>query len=203
MLSEPSADNPEPGTNPAETASGDATFAWLYGELRALAQSELAGERRGHTLSATALVNEVFLKLKGPGSAASTPTLLRTPGGSGVDRARFFALAAQAMRRILVDHARTRGRRKRGGGWVRVTAETADAGARHDRPGLDTLALDEALTLLTVEHPDAAQVVELRFFAGLSEVMIAEALGVTERTVRRHWTFAKAWLARELGEGPG
>ncbi len=175
-------------------------FALLYAELRALARSQLAGERVSHTLSATALVNEVYLKLsKRDGTALSE--VHGAPPSS--DRGIFFALAAQAMRRILVDHARTRGRTKRGGGMKiqggdvlhDVQAQGVEAPAD---PLLDPIDLDAALTKLAIEHEQAARIVELRFFAGLPEKTIAEVTGINERTVRRHWTFAKAWLAREM-----
>lgn len=180
-------------------------IATLYAELRALAQSELNAERKGHTLNATALVNEVYLKLSrsadsvGPGPAAG-------PGSARpLDRAEFFGLAAQAMRRILVDHARGRKRQKRGGG-IGVQGSEALRGAADpgDAAMLDPVELDEALIRLAIEHAEAARVVELRFFAGLHEKTIAEIMNINERTVRRHWTFAKAWLARDLNpdEGP-
>lgn len=181
------------GDGGRRAADHSAWVAALYGELRALAQSELDRERRGHTLSATALVNEVYLKLSGPGAVAGSPP------NRPLDRAAFFGAAAQAMRRILVDHARGRKRQKRGGGAV---LEGGDAlGAIADplaSTPVDLLELDEALVRLTGEDAEAARVVELRFFAGLPEKTIAEVLNVHERTVRRHWTFAKAWLAREM-----
>ncbi len=159
-------------------------FPLLYAELRALAQSAMANERTAHTLNATAVVHEAYLKLSG------------LPDAPWRSRAEFFALAARAMRRVLVDHARTRGRGKRGGG-ARREFPTELAAPGEDRR-IDAVALDEALTRLAAEEPVAAGVVEMRFFAGLEERVIGEALGVTERTVRRHWTFAKAWLYREL-----
>lgn len=168
----------------------------LYSELRALAQSELDSERRNHTLSATALVNEAYLKLAQPGTT--------TEGGGGlrpaIDRGSFFGLAAQAMRRILVDHARGKRRQKRGGGRPVAGGERLGYIADPDQDGspLDAVALDEALNRLVLEHQDAARVVELRFFAGLTDQEIATIMQLNERTVRRHWTFAKAWLAREI-----
>ena len=148
-----------------------------------------AGERAGHSLNATALVHEAYLKL-----ADHTSSRWR-------DRGHFCALAATAMRRVLVDHARTRGRIKRGGNADRVglTGITAP----EEGPSVDVLALDEALTRLAEQEPEAARVVEMRFFAGLEEKVIGAAMGVTERTVRRHWTFAKAWLYRELDRAEG
>jgi len=179
---QPDAYLPASGEGPP-SGSGE-IFLLLYGELKALAQSQLAGERDGHTLNATALVHEAYLKLSGS---------QRSPWQSD---AHFCAVAAQAMRRVLVDHARARGRLKRGGGAKRT--ELTGIAAPEDIRSIDVLALDEALTRLSAEEPVAARVVEMRFFAGLQEKLIGEALGVTERTVRRHWTFAKAWLYREL-----
>jgi len=184
-------------------------IALLYSELRALAQSSLASERAGHTLSATALVNEVYIKLSKQDESERTSELVQT---SALDRGAFFGLAAQAMRRILVDHARTRGRTKRGGGLkidggdaLRALPDDEGAGrlGSHAEAALDPIDLDAALTKLAIEHEQAARVVELRFFAGLAERTIAEVMGINERTVRRHWTFAKAWLAREMNPSGG
>ena len=161
-------------------------FQILYTELRVLAQRALANERAGHSLNATALVHEAYLKL-----ADHTSTRWQ-------NRAHFCALAAQAMRRVLVDHARTRGRIKRGGGEVGARLGLTGIAAPDEGNPIDVLALDKALTRLAASEPDAARVVEMRFFAGLEEKVVGEAMGVTERTVRRHWTFAKAWLYREL-----
>jgi len=178
-------------------------FALLYAELRALAQSQLEGERASHTLSATALVNEVYVKLSKRDGTAQSQVHNDAPSG---DRGVFFGLAAQAMRRILVDHARTRGRMKRGGGMkiqggdMLHEVHTQGAGSPSDAL-LDPIDLDAALTKLAIEHEQAARVVELRFFAGLPEKTIAEVMSINERTVRRHWTFAKAWLAREMNPG--
>jgi RNA polymerase sigma factor (TIGR02999 family) len=167
----------------------------LYDELRAMAQYRLNAERGNHTLSATALVNEAYLKLSGGGTR-------HVESLRAIDRSAFFALAAQAMRRILVDHARGKRRLKRGSGQPLAGEEAlhliGEDGAH--AATLDAIALDEALTRLAVEHADAAQVVELRFFAGLTDQAIADVMQVNERTVRRHWTFARAWLARALAE---
>jgi RNA polymerase sigma-70 factor (ECF subfamily) len=182
----PSPKLPSQPESPADQPGSGATelFPLLYAELRAVAQRALENERAGHTLDATALVNEAYLKLAATG------------GGVGRSRADFFAIAAQAMRRVLVDHARTRRRLKRGGG-ARREALPEIAGPDHSHP-IDVLALDEALTRLSAEDADAAKVVEMRFFAGMEPRVIALAMGVTERTIRRHWTFAKAWLYRDL-----
>jgi len=180
-------------------------FSLLYAQLRALAQSQLEGERASHTLSATALVSEVYVKLT-KGDGAAQPEL---HGSAPLrDRGVFFGLAAQAMRRILVDHARSRGRTKRGGG-VRIQGGDMLADVQMQEAespteaALDPIDLDAALTKLAIEHEQAVRVVELRFFAGLPEKTIAEVMGINERTVRRHWTFAKAWLAREMNPDGG
>lgn len=190
---------PTPDLNQAPRRTAGADSLWirkLYDELRALAQHELKSERANHTLSATALVNEAYLKLmghsdrNGPSNAPAPP----------IDRGVFFGLAAQAMRRILVDHARGKRRIKRGSGRPQFSSDALD-GLADDQPSiasLDAVVLDDALSKLAIEHDQAARVVELRFFAGLTDAMIAEILQINERTVRRHWTFAKAWLAREM-----
>lgn len=159
-----------------------------------MARAHLSGERPGHTLSATALVNEVYLKIL---AGKAEQVVLRASAGE--ERARFFSLAARAMRQILIDHARTRGRAKRGGDRVRLDAVILDHAAESaSEPPIDPAEIATLLDRLEIEQPEAARVVELRFFAGLTETVIAELMGVTERTVRRHWVFAKAWLHREL-----
>lgn len=151
----------------------------VYDDLRRLARRQLGHEYGERTLNATALVHESFLKLGGSAMAAS-------------DRAHFLAIAARAMRQVLVDHARDRRAAKRGGGaWERTTLTDGAWAADFDPDGM--LALDEALAGL---QPRQRQVVECRFFGGMEEQEIAAALGVTERTVRRDWTKARAWLYR-------
>lgn len=156
----------------------------VYEELRALAQSHMAAERPDHTLQATALVNEAYLRLVDQTRASYR------------DRNHFFALAATTIRRILIDHARTRSRAKRGGGGQRVELDpTVEwSGTRH----LDLLALDEALVKLDALHERQARVVELRFFAGLTIAQTADLLGVGTTTVEDDWAMARAWLRREL-----
>ncbi len=163
----------------------DRLYPLVYDELRRLAQSALARERPDHTLQATALVHEAYLKLVDQTRARWH------------DRAHFFAVAAQAIRRILVDHARGRGRDKRGGGWQRLEAD-ALLNLPGDAPSADLLGLDAALAKLALDHPEKVRVVEMRFFAGLTTAEAAEVLQVTTRTVERHWQFARAWLYREL-----
>jgi RNA polymerase sigma factor (TIGR02999 family) len=160
----------------------------VYGELRDLAQRELYREVPGHTLHATALVHEAYLKLAGSGMPAS-------------DRSHFLAIAARAMRQVLVDHARRRKALKRGGDVVRTTL--TDAGAPVEFQPDEMIALDEALEQL---DPRQRQVVEFRFFAGMEESEIADVLDVSTRTVRREWVKARAWLYRSLyptAGGPG
>jgi RNA polymerase sigma factor (TIGR02999 family) len=159
----------------------------VYDELRRLAAGYLRGERPDHTLQATALVHEAYLRLVDQREARWQ------------SRAHFFAVAAQVLRRILVDHARGKRAGKRGGGRRRVMlSDVTPVAPERD---LDLLALDEALARLAVEEPIDAQVVEMRFFAGLTIEEVAEVLGVNEKTVRRHWNYAKAWLYREVGKG--
>jgi len=157
----------------------------VYDELRAIAQQRMGGERRFHTLQATALVHEAYLRLFGK------------EGATFENRAHFFHAAADAMRKVLIDHARARNAQKRGGG--RAALQVADAAEFIDAPDMDGfLALDDAISRLEGVDPEAAAVVRLRFFAGLSEAGIGAALGLSERTVRRDWAFARAWLRDTL-----
>ncbi len=160
----------------------------VYAQLRKLAQLNMNQERAAHTLQATALVHEAYLRLIGDQNL-------------GWDsRAHFFTAAAEAMRRILIEHARARKRIKRGGERERVPLSELDLAVEHDAD--EILAVDEAFRRLETEDPDAATVVRLRFFAGLSVAETASALGISERSVAREWAFARAWLASELsGEG--
>lgn len=162
-------------------------FAQVYEELKRVARRYLSRERAGHTLQPTALVHEVWMRLQHQDRAAWQR------------RTHVVALGAQAMRRILVDHGRGRKRVKRGGHAPRVTLhEWLDAA--HDRAVSidDALAIDEALTHLAAIDPRQAQIVEMRFFGGLTVPEVAEALGVSARTVEGEWTHARAWLRREL-----
>jgi RNA polymerase sigma factor (TIGR02999 family) len=153
----------------------------VYAELRKLAAARMSAEAPGHTLDATALVNEAYLRLAGEQRFET--------------RAHFFAAAAEAMRRILVEAARRKGADKRGGGWARV--DLTDVAADPAR-GDDLLALDEALTQLAVEDPRAARVVTLRHFTGMTIEQAADAEGISVQTANRDWTFAKAWLKQKL-----
>ncbi|MHC5114895.1 MAG: ECF-type sigma factor [Planctomycetota bacterium] len=170
-----------------ERGAVDELLPHVYDELRRLAESHLQRERPDHTLQATALVHEAYLKLV-------DQTRAEWRG-----RAHFFAVAAQAVRRILVDHARGKGRQKRGGGRRALTLDDALVFGEDD--STDLLDLDDALGRLAGEHPDKVRVVELRFFGGLTSDEAAEVLGVTTRTVERQWQFARAWLYREIAGG--
>ena len=170
-------------------SSVDQLFETVYAELRKLAASHLVRERPGHTLQATALANEVYLRL-----VDQTRVAWR-------GRTHFFAIAASAMRRVLVDHARSRLRNKRGGRLERVTLiEDAIAGLGGECSLEDVLALDEALTKLAKLDERQAKLVEQRFFGGLSVEESAAELGISTRTAEGDWTHAKAWLHRALTE---
>lgn len=177
-----------------ELAAGDDSAAHrllplVYDELRQLASDHMRRERVGHTLQPTALAHEAFLRL------ANLPHI------QWRSRAQFLAIAARAIRQILVDHARTRQARKRGGDWLRITL--GDQADWRSGSQLDTLALDDALNRLAALSERQAQVVELRFFGGLSVEETAHVIGVSERTVKGDWKVARAWLWRELGEEAG
>jgi RNA polymerase sigma-70 factor (ECF subfamily) len=159
-------------------------FSHVYGQLRAMAQKQMANERHCHTLHATELVHEAYVRLK----ADSKLDLSNT--------SYFFHSAAEAMRRILVEHARRRGRLKRGGNQKRVTLGLADQALPQEPQ--EFLALDEALRRLGEKDPRSAEVVRLRFFAGLTIEQTADAMDLSPRTVKREWEFARAWLQNEL-----
>jgi len=156
-------------------------------ELRRIAGRYMAGERPGHTLQASALVNEAFLKL------------VDVRRIRWQNRAHFFAMSAQLMRRILVDFARSKKYQKRGGAAIKVTLDE-NLDISNDRTN-DLVALDDALTALAAANPRVGQVVELRYFGGLTEIETAEALHISADTVLRDWKFAKVWLHRELTGG--
>ena len=170
-----------------EPGAADRLLPLVYDELRRLAQRELARERPGHTLQATALVHEAWLRLCGGGAPKFH--------GSGP----FFAAAATSIRRILVEAARARRTQKRGGGWQRVTL--AGVAARPDVDHDELLDLDAALQQLAAEDPRKARLVELRYFAGLSLDDCAATLGIAPATADRDWSYARAWLFDRL-RGP-
>ena len=157
-------------------------------ELRRIARRQMRRERGGHTLQTTALVNEAYIRL------------IDVARVRWQDRAHFFAMSARLMRRVLVDHARTRQFQKRGGGAIRVSLKYANALSAS--PAHDIIALDDALKTLSELDVRKGQVVELRFFGGLTVAETAEALGISAETVMRDWRLAKAWLLRELSGDP-
>ncbi len=168
-----------------DPAAAEQLLPLVYDELRRLAAQKMAQEKPGQTLEATALVHEAYLRLVG------------TPNTQSWDnRGHFFAAAAEAMRRILIENARRKGRIKRGGALRRIDLEGADL-VSSVAPD-DLLDLDDALTRLSGEDPDAAQLIKLRLFAGLSIEQAAEILGVSRSTAYDHWAYARAWLHSAL-----
>jgi RNA polymerase sigma factor (TIGR02999 family) len=167
---------------PGDPSAAERLLPLVYDELRRLAAARMANERADHTLDATALVHEAYLHLVGDQHFEG--------------RAHFFAAAAEAMRRVLVDHSRNRARLKRGGGKGRIDLDRlTDPTSATDE---DLRALDEALDGLGRQYPQAAEVVKLRFFTGMTLGEAAETLRVSLRTANRHWAFARAWLAAAL-----
>jgi RNA polymerase sigma factor (TIGR02999 family) len=164
-------------------------FPMVYAELRRVAASRMAGRAAGQTLEATALVHEAYVRLVGRGD-----------GPRWSDKSHFFAAAAEAMRHILVDRARRRGALKRGGAAARVDLPEDALAAPDDRTDAELLAVDEALGRLAEVDPQAAELVKLRYFAGMSIPDAAAALGVAPRTADRLWAYARAWLRVALGE---
>jgi RNA polymerase sigma factor (TIGR02999 family) len=158
----------------------------VYHELRRLAAQQLQGERAGHTLNPTALVHEAYLRLVAPGEIAPQWN----------SRGHFFAAAAQAMRRILVESARQKAALKRGGDRTRVPLDEARLRDSPRHP--DLIALDDALSQLEDQQPQLAQLVNLRYFAGLTMPQAAEALDIPLRTAERNWTYAKTWLLQAM-----
>jgi RNA polymerase sigma factor (TIGR02999 family) len=172
--------------------SGDSNAAeqllpLVYNELRKIAAARLADEKPGQTLQATALVHDAYLRLVGSTEAPQWNS-----------RGHFFAAAAEAMRRILVEQARRKGRVKHGGERRRVDLDSACAVS--EPPSLDLLAVDEALSKLASVEPAKAELVKLRFFAGLTMPEAAAALGISLATAERHWTFARSWLYAEIAD---
>src|SRR5262245_16975358 len=170
-----------------EPSAAEALMPLVYEELRKLAVARMAEEAPGNTLDATALVHEAYLRLVGPADAARWDS-----------RGHFFAAAAEAMRRILVDGARRKRREKHGGDRGRIDLDAVQPAAPDPRH--DLVALDAALTRLAAEDPQAAKLVELRHFTGLSVQEAARALGISPRTADRVWAYARAWLHRELAD---
>jgi RNA polymerase sigma factor (TIGR02999 family) len=168
----------------ADQQSLDSLLPIVYQELRRLAASYLRRERPGQTLQPTALVHEAYLRL------------MKDRPDRWKNRAHFCAIAAHSMRQILIERARARGAQKRGGGGPRITLD--DSLAAGGQREIDFVALDEALERLAAIDPEQARLVELRFFGGLTVEETAEAMDISPATVKRHWTMARAWLAREL-----
>jgi RNA polymerase sigma factor (TIGR02999 family) len=191
-LSNAPAEVPQPGGHviderPRRT---DSLLEDVYGELRRLAAAKLKGERVNHTLQPTALVHEAYMRLAG-GTADI---------GAWQNRGHFFAAAAEAMRRVLIEHARAKGRVKRGGQEGRAQRSLQDVNDLAEADLEEVLRFDEVFQRLEQEDPEAAAVVRLRFYAGLSIDQTAEALGLSSSTVDRRWTFARAWIHRRLDE---
>ncbi len=169
-----------------DPTAGAELLPLVYDELRKLAAHRIAREQPGQTLQATALVHEAYLRLVD----AKQPQ-------SWDGRGHFFSAAAEAMRRILVDSARQRRRTKHGGEFRRVPFDSLELSIAE--PPDDLLEIDEALTKLSKVHPDRAELIRLRFFAGLTNQEAAQALGISATTAERQWTYARAWLLREVG----
>jgi RNA polymerase sigma factor (TIGR02999 family) len=177
------------GVRAGDRTEFDRLFASLYDELRVVAHRQLRDRRPGQTLDTTALIHETYLRLVDQTRA------------EWADRAHFFAYASRAMRTILVDYARRQGRTKRGGGQPNFSLDDRDLPVEEQNEFL--VALDDALTALASVSERLARTVECRFFGGMSEEETAEALQVSDRTVRRDWLKAKAWLYAELSDGAG
>jgi RNA polymerase sigma factor (TIGR02999 family) len=168
-----------------DPSAADLLLPLVYDELRKLAARRLELEKPGQTLQATGLVHEAYVRLVDDGESKSWNS-----------RRHFFAAAAEAMRRILIEQARKKGRQKHGGDHRRISVENLDM-YHKDQP-VDFLALDDALNRLASKQPDVFEVVKLRFFVGLTIEQVADTLEVSVRTVNNHWAYAKAWLFREL-----
>lgn len=187
MNDHPNPSPPPPHGPPAAGSERDRLLGLVYDELRGLAGYYLRGERSDHTLRPTELVHEAYLRI-------AKRTAAGPEGPEGPER--FFAAAAIAMRRVLVDHARRRGAAKRGGGVTAVPFdEVGELSVEHD--GL-LIALDDALLRLAPVEPELSQVVELRFFGGLTVDETARVMGISPKTVQRKWTLARSWLHREI-----
>jgi RNA polymerase sigma factor (TIGR02999 family) len=171
-----------------DTRAVDELLPAVYQELRQLAARKLAREKPGQTLQPTALVHEAYLRLVG------------AEGQSWKGRTHFFGAAAEAMRRILIENARRKGRLKRGAGRQRIDLDEVQMDI--EDPSTDILALDEALAKLEATDKGKADLVKLRYFAGLSVEQAAEVLGISERTAKRYWAYARAWLYDEISAQP-
>jgi len=170
-----------------DAKAADELLPLVYEELRRLATQKMLHEQPGQTLQATALVHEAYIRLVGPEAK------------NWNSRTHFFATAAEAMRRILIDNARRKQRLKRGGGQDKLDLEDAELAI--EAPSEDLIALDEALTNLAGTDKVKADLVKLRYFAGLTLEQAAEILGLSKTTAKRHWTYARAWLYRQITSG--
>ncbi|MCK6483651.1 MAG: sigma-70 family RNA polymerase sigma factor [Phycisphaerae bacterium] len=175
-----------PGDAPPRAPAADELLAQVYDQLRRTAGELMQAEREGHTLSATALVHEAYLKLIGPRQIPWR------------NRAHFYAAVVQAMPRVLIDYAKARARHKRGGRRARVDLDDVATLAAADADPADLIAIEEAIGRLGQQDRRAAEIVRLRYYAGLSVAETAAMLGVSVRTVEDDWRFARAWLSREL-----
>ncbi len=171
-----------------ESQAAEQVLPLVYNELRNVATARMLQESGGHTLQPTALVHEAWLRLVGDGSQ------------NWKNRAYFFAAAAEAMRRILVDHARRKSRLKHGGGQERLNIEDLDVA--EPAPDDKILMVDDALAQLERSNPERARVVVMKFFGGMTNKEVADTLGIGERSVDRHWMCAKAWLFQKLHDAP-
>ena len=195
-MTDPCGQRPSPGDltrildrlEDGDESALSAAVAAAYEELKIIAHLQLRRLPRDGTMNTTVVVHEAYLKLAGSNRAARF-----------ADRGHFFAVASMAMRQILVDYVRSQQAEKRGGGRRPVDLSQAGLSVEQEPPSHELLLVDEALTRLEVLSPRLARVVECRFFGGLTEAETGKALGVSERTVRRDWVKARAWLARELG----
>ena len=197
-----SADRPLPGATPSDVtrlleraSDGDAgamssLFDVLYRELRRLAMAAMRAERRDHTLQPTALVHEAYMRLADEGTPLA-------------NRHHFFGVAAVAMRRILVEHARAHHAQKRGGYSPKLSLDGIDVAMAPDARAVDLDVLDQALTRLSALDPRQGRIVELRYFAGLSVDETADVLSLSPRTVKREWAVSRAWLRREMSRHAG
>jgi len=184
MADEPTLDAMLAGAEAGQPVDVDALLPLVYDKLRRIAQQQMNNERRGHTLQATALVHEAFLRLAG------------RDGLTWKSKAHFYRAAADSMRRILIDHARSRGAEKRGGAYKRAAVSLAELVSDADPE--EFLAVDEAVSRLGEREPRVGSVVKLRLFAGLGLAETAEALGIPLRTVERDWAYARTWLYTQL-----
>lgn len=170
-------------------AAAEQLLPLVYDELRSLAAAQMAQEKPGHTLQATALVHEAYLRLLGD-----------EPTGDWQSRGHFFAAAAEAMRRILVETARRKRRIRHGGGLQKQNLADNEPAIASPVDPMDVLALSEALDRLEAAQPRKARLVKLRYFAGLTLPVVAELLEIAQSTAEADWTYAKAWLKREMGK---